>query len=36
MLELWLCAMLVLMYDVIEEEKGFPMRHSIMTEISTI
>ena len=39
-LVLWLCEMLVLLQDVVEEDKkvraGFPMHNSIQTEITTI
>ena len=35
MLVLWSCVMLVLLYDVIEEDKGFPMHYSTLTEITT-
>ena len=30
------CDMQVLQYDMIEEDKGFPMHHSTLTEITTI
>ena len=34
---LWLCViMLVLLQDAIEEDQGFPMHHSTLTEITTI
>ena len=36
MLVLWLCAMLELLYDVMEEDKNVPMHHSIVTEIIPI
>ena len=36
----WLCEMLVLLQDGMEEDKkiraGFPMHHSTLTEITTI
>ena len=36
MLVLWVCAMLVLLQDVIEEDKGYLMHHSTLTEITKI
>ena len=36
MLVLWSSAMLVLLYDVLEKDKGFLMRHSTLTEKNTI